>query len=108
MDDDLNISGALAVLFAFVKKVSIPLAQGVLTAAQRDAVLDVMKKIDGVLGVMDFEEEQIGEEALRLMNRRDALRQARQWAEADEIRQKLLDMGIIVADTSEGMVWHLK
>jgi len=108
MDDDLNISGALAVLFAFVKKVSIPLAKGLLTLEQRDQVLEIMKKVDLVLGVMKFEEEQIGEEALRLMSRREALRAAKQWAEADEIRRKLLDMGVVVADTPEGIVWRLK
>jgi len=108
MDDDLNISGALAALFAFVKKVSIPLAQGLLTLAQRDQVLEVMRKVDDVLGVMKFEEEQIGEDALRLMNRRESLRTAKQWADADEIRLKLLDMGVVVADTPEGVVWRLK
>jgi len=108
MDDDLNISGALAALFAFVKKVSIPLAQGLLTLEQRDSVLETMKKIDAVLGVMKFEEERMGAEALQLMNKREALRAEKQWPEADEIRQKLLDMGIVVADTPEGMVWRLK
>ncbi|ABC76162.1 cysteine--tRNA ligase [Syntrophus aciditrophicus] len=108
MDDDLNISGALAVLFDFVKKVSSSLAQGVLTVEQRDQVLEALKKIDDVLGVMKFEEEQISEEALQLMKRREALRQEGRWAQADEIRQRLLDMGVVVADTPEGMVWRLK
>ncbi len=108
MDDDLNISGALAALFAFVKKVSIPLAQGALTREQRDAVLEAMQKVDAVLGVMKFEEEQIREEARQLMIRREALRKDGQWEQADEIRQRLLEMGVVVADTPEGMVWRLK
>jgi cysteinyl-tRNA synthetase len=108
MDDDLNISGALASLFSFVKKTSVPLAQGLLTFEQRDQVLDVMKKVDDVLGVMKFEEEQISKEALVLIKKREALRAAEQWAEADEIRQKLLDVDIVVADTPEGVVWRLK
>ncbi|SEM00281.1 cysteinyl-tRNA synthetase [Syntrophus gentianae] len=108
MDDDLNISGALAALFAFVKKVSIPLAQGQLTLEQRDSVLEAMKKVDAVFGVLKFEEEQLTQEARRLMNQREDLRAAGQWAQADEIRQKLLEMGILVADTPEGVAWRLK
>jgi cysteinyl-tRNA synthetase len=108
MDDDLNISGALAALFAFVKKVSVPLAGGLLTLEQRDSVLEAMKKVDSVFGVMKFEEEQISGEARRLMKEREALRAAGRWAQADEIRQKLLEMGVVVADTPEGMVWRLK
>jgi len=108
MDDDLNISGALAALFAFVKKVSVPLAQGLLTLEQRNAVLEAMKKVDAVFGVLKFEEEQISDEARRLMNQREEFRAAGQWAQADEIRQRLLKMGIVVADTPEGMVWRLK
>jgi len=108
MDDDLNISGALAALFAFVKKVSVPLAGGLLTLEQRDSVLEAMKKVDSVFGVMKFDEEQISEEARRLMKEREALRTAGRWAQADEIRRKLFEMGVVVADTPEGMVWRLK
>ncbi len=67
-----------------------------------------MKKVDSVFGVMKFEEEQISGEARRLMKEREALRAAGRWAQADEIRQKLLEMGVVVADTPEGMVWRLK
>jgi cysteinyl-tRNA synthetase len=108
MDDDLNISAALASLFEFVKKISIPLSQSRLNEKERDNILAMMKKMDGVLGVMDFEEEVIGEEAWKLLQEREALRLSGQWKASDDIRDRLLTMGIEVSDTPEGMVWRLK
>jgi cysteinyl-tRNA synthetase len=108
MDDDLNISAALASLFEFVKKISIPLSQSRLNEKDRDNILAMMKKMDGVLGVMDFEEEVIGEEAWKLLQEREALRLSGQWKASDDIRDRLLTMGIEVSDTPEGMVWRLK
>jgi cysteinyl-tRNA synthetase len=108
MDDDFNISGGLASLFEFVRKISVPLSRGQMNARQRDEVLDMMKKIDTVLGVMNFSEEAISEEALQLMNEREILRKNGNWNASDEIRKKLLAMGIEVSDVPDGMTWRLK
>jgi cysteinyl-tRNA synthetase len=107
MDDDLNVSAALASLFEFVGKISLPLSQARLNQKERDNVLAVMKKMDDVLGVMSFEEELIGEEVWKLLREREALRRAGHWKESDDIRDRLLTMGIEVSDTPEGMVWRL-
>jgi cysteinyl-tRNA synthetase len=95
-------------MFEFVKKVSHPLAHSQLNEKERDRVLAVMKKIDSVLGVMCFDEETIGPEARALFREREQFRMAGKWKESDEIRSKLLAMGIEVADTPEGMTWRLK
>lgn len=108
LDDDLNISGALASLFEFVKKISLPLSRSRLNARERDDVLAMMKKMDGVLGVMDFREEVFSEEVLKLLRERESLRRAGQWQASDELRGRLLSMGVEVSDTPEGMVWRLK
>jgi len=67
-----------------------------------------MKKIDAVLGIMDFEEKTISEGARQLLAEREAVRAAGQWREADMIRQRLSEMGIEVSDTSRGVTWRLK
>jgi cysteinyl-tRNA synthetase len=108
MDDDFNISGALASLFEFVGKISSSVSQGQLSEKERDNVLDVMKNIDTVLGVMNFKEETLSEEALLLLEERKVLRKAGNWKSSDEIREKLLDLGIEVSDTAQGMTWRLK
>jgi len=108
MDDDFNISGGLASLFEFVRKISVALSRSQLNTMERDHVLDMMKKIDTVLGVMSFSEEAISDEALQLMRERELLRKQGNWDASDEIRRKLLAMGIEVSDVPEGMTWRLK
>jgi cysteinyl-tRNA synthetase len=108
MDDDLNISSALASLFEFVKKISIPLSRSQLSEGERDNILAIMKKMDSVLGVMNFREEIISEEVSKLLQEREALRRAGQWNASDDIRDRLLVLGIEVSDTPDGMVWRLK
>jgi cysteinyl-tRNA synthetase len=107
MDDDFNISGALAALFAFINRVSVPLARGLFSPPERDRILDAIKELDGVLGIMNFAEETIGEEAGRLLAERDSLRKQGRWQEADKIRTKLSAMGIEVCDTPAGATWRL-
>ncbi|HOF06391.1 MAG TPA: cysteine--tRNA ligase [Syntrophales bacterium] len=106
LDDDLNISGALASLFDFINKVSAPLEQGCFNQAERDRLLAVMRGIDGVLGIMDFEEEKVDAQVLKLLDKRNLLRQERRWAEADAVRAELAALGIEVYDTPRGSFWR--
>jgi len=108
MDDDLNISAVFASLFGFVKKVNGPLSRHQLNGTERDKVLDVLKGIDAVLGIMSFEEEGLSLEVSTLIRQREEMRQKGQWKEADEIRRKLYGMGIVLQDTPEGTVWKNK
>jgi cysteinyl-tRNA synthetase len=108
MDDDLNISAALAALFGFVKQVSAPLARNAFSEKDRDRILEVLKSIDAVLAVMDFEEERLGDEAQRLMDLRNEYRKAKKWKEADELRGQLLERGILIQDSPTGTTWKKK
>jgi len=108
MDDDFNISGGLAALFEFVKKISVPLSRGQLNVRQRDQILDTLQKIDAVLGIMDFSEAAIPDEALQLLREREILRKQGNWDASDVIRNRLLAMGIEVSDIPEGMTRVLK
>lgn len=105
MDDDLNISGALAALFDFVGKVSRSISEGQLSAADRDRSLDIMKKIDSVLGVLDFEEEVLSEEARKLLKSREEARVRKDWKESDRLRDRLAELGVTIQDTPEGTTW---
>ena len=107
MDDDLNISGALAALFAFVGKISPPLAAGRLSKRDRDRVLEAMEGLDRVFGILTFKEQTIGDEIQRLIAERETLRRSRRWADADALRERLRDMGVDISDMPEGTVWRL-
>ncbi len=108
MDDDLNISAALAALFGFVKRVSAPLARHAFSEKDRDRILEVLKAVDSVLAVMEFEEERIGNEVAVLIEKRNEMRRTKRWKEADEIRDELLAMGVVVQDTPAGVTWKKK
>lgn len=108
MDDDFHISAALAVLFEFINRVNTVVAKGLLSGAERDRVLDMVKKIDAVLGVMDFEEETISEEARALIRQREDARSRGDYASSDRLREQLAGMGILVQDTSGGTIWQKK
>ncbi len=108
LDDDLNISAAFAALFGFVKRVSAPLARNAFSEKDRDRILEVLRSVDTVLAVMDFEAERLSAEAERLIEKRNEMRRARRWEEADEIRGQLLEMGVEVKDTLAGTTWKKK
>jgi cysteinyl-tRNA synthetase len=108
MDDDLNVSSALASLFDFVGKISPPLAQGRLAEQDRDKVLDVLKGIDSVFGILNFYEENVSQEVEHLLAERARLRKAGQWVEADAVRRRLAELGIEISDTPDGTIWRLK
>jgi len=108
MDDDFNISGALASLFEFVRTINIPLAANRLDARQRDLALDTMNHINSVLRIMDFEEKTLSEDATRLMEERKQARSAGDWKESDRLRQELAALGVLVHDTPKGTTWTLQ
>lgn len=111
LDDDLNMSSALASLSEFVRAVNVPLGEGRLSEKDRDKVVDVMKRVDSVLGIMNFEEDvtgAVGEDVLKLIEQREDARRKARWEEADRVRDELLRRGVAVYDTPEGPRWTLK
>jgi cysteinyl-tRNA synthetase len=108
MDDDFNVSGALASVFEFVKEINLPLTGRCLKKDERDRVIGVMKEIDSVLGIIDFNKEELDEKARKLLSEREEARRSYKWEESDRLREQLLEMGIVVHDTPEGPLWTLK
>jgi cysteinyl-tRNA synthetase len=108
MDDDFHVSAALAALFEFINRVNPILAKGALSGAERDKILDVLKKIDSVLGVMNFEEAVLSEEAHVMIRCREESRRRGDFRESDKLRDKLAEMGILVQDMPGGPVWRKK
>ncbi|HPL32760.1 MAG TPA: cysteine--tRNA ligase, partial [Smithellaceae bacterium] len=108
LDDDLNISGALAALFEFIGAVNAPLAGGKISGEDARKILEALQKINDVLQVMDFkkpiDDRQIGE----LIQKREKARQAGLWQEADLLRNRLAGLGVDVLDSRQGTIWRFK
>ncbi len=101
MDDDLNISPALAALFNMVSDIN-RLDAGPVGAA---CALDLLARINEVLNVLPKDEALGDAEIERLIEERQQARKDKDFARADAIRDQLKDMGIIIEDTSHGLRW---
>lgn len=105
MDDDFNTADAISALFEMVK-----LANS--TASEESSLAYVnllLEKIDMLCQVMGIlterKKEALDQEVEDLIAKRQAARKERNFALADEIRGKLLEMGIVLEDTREGVKW---
>ncbi len=106
MDDDLNISEALAAVFELVKNINQHIDNGSINKKSAAAALGFLEKVDSVLGVMNFEsEENLSKELRQLIEQREKLREERKFAAADKIRSQLREKGIQLDDTPEGVRW---
>ena len=111
MDDDLNISKALAVLFNFVHKVNAVLARaevrGCQPAADRADLVKARRlfldfdKVFG-FGFRKARAEKIPEKIKKLLKEREQARIAKDWGRADEIRAEIGKFGYAIEDTAEG------
>ncbi|MEM3641756.1 MAG: DALR domain-containing protein, partial [Candidatus Bathyarchaeia archaeon] len=110
MDDDLNISVALAALFEFVSEVNKLMDDGMLSKEEAKRVYELIMRFDKVLGVIGEvkKEEKLPKEAEELIRQREEARKAKDWATADKIREQLKAMGVVVEDTPQGVKWRIE
>ena len=102
MDDDMNISGAMAAIFDTVHAGNKALAEHPLSGSQALAVVGLWKELDAVLGLLIPREEAIPAEATELLEARAVARTEKNWPESDRIRDALAELGWTVKDTPEG------
>ena len=105
MDDDFNTADAVSAIFELVK-----LANSTANEESSKAYVDLLKetisKLSDVLGIItERKAEVLDSEIEELIAARQQARKEKNFARADEIRQQLLDMGIILEDTREGVKW---
>ena len=105
MDDDFNTADAVSAVFELVKYTNSHV-----TASNSKAwILRVKKEILGlcdILGIIaEKKEELLDEEIEKLIQERQEARKAKNFARADEIRAQLLEKGITLLDTREGVKW---
>jgi len=109
LDDDLNTAEALAAVHDFVRETNTAMAQGAVKADDQAALLAAVDRFDSVFNVFgEVKQELLDSEIQALIDERQAARAAKNFARADEIRNQLTAMGIILEDTKEGLRWRRK
>ena len=104
--DDLNISGAIGALFHFIKHVNPIVQEGQLDKEQKNDVLEALRQVNTVLGVLRLEQCPLTPEIDRLIRLRERARQLKDWTAADSAREELLRKGVTIHDTASGPVWE--
>jgi cysteinyl-tRNA synthetase len=103
MDDDLNISEALAVIFEFIKKINKKIFTGIGKKNAKE-IYDFMLGIDSVLGVLEQEEE-LPERIKEMIEEREKARKEKDYEKADKIREDLKREGYLLEDSKYGVRW---
>ncbi len=124
--DDLNTSGSLGHLFTLVREAHTALDQGRMSREEAVEALDWIREVDGIWAVLPQVEEQIerrievddkellamgppiSEDLLEMIEARIRARAARDFAEADTIRDRLQRQGIELEDTPQGVRWRVR
>jgi len=108
LDDDLNTANAISTIFDLVKFINKNIDQGSIFLKKSLEIFDFIMNILGInVDEMDgLETEEAEIEIERLIAERDAAKKDKNWEYADQIRNQLFKMGIIIKDTLEGTKWH--
>jgi cysteinyl-tRNA synthetase len=105
MEDDFNTADAISIVFEMVRVANAK----VTSDNSKEFIESVKGTIDvlcDVLGIeTKVEKEILAEDIEKLIEERQAARKERNFARADEIRNELLEKGIILEDTREGVKW---
>jgi cysteinyl-tRNA synthetase len=105
MDDDFNTADAISAIFELVKYLNTH--TGVENSREYlEKSLDRLKTLSDILGlIVDKKEELLDADIEALIEERQQARKAKNFARADEIRGELLEKGIVLEDTREGVKW---
>lgn len=100
LDDDLNISGALAAVFELMNSVNKIFSD----IGKEDAlkIKETMEAFDSVFGIMDHEKIAVDPDLQELVNKREEARKNKNWEMADKIRDELKEKGYLIEDASSG------
>lgn len=105
MDDDFNTADAISVVFEMVKRANITVTEES-SKAYITRVKELLEKLLDVLGLLsERKEENLDARVEALIAERQTARKEKNFARADEIRNELTEMGILLEDTKEGVKW---
>lgn len=108
MQDDFNTPDAITAVFEWVNEVNSLLQAEAANRSELEAVLRAFDEMNGVLRIYTSDEDDLHEDVEKLIAERNEARKTKNWARADEIRDELTAMGIVIEDTAQGIRWRRK
>src|SRR3989344_1658251 len=102
LDDDFNTSEALGYIFNIIRGINLPLRFKVLSKEYAQPILEFLKEVDAIFGVIPSNYEEIPSDVIKLIEAREKLRDEKKWPESDKIRAQIEEMGYKVDDTAYG------
>lgn len=106
MSDDLNTADALTALYDIAKLSNSKLSEKISKPVLLE-IYDIYTRLLDVLGLEDRKDDSFDDERIKQMiEEREEARKSKDYAKADAIRNELKEMGIILKDTSTGVVWE--
>jgi cysteinyl-tRNA synthetase len=106
LDDDLNISEALAAVFDLVRDLNRRIDARSLSTDDARLALAALRDLDTVLGVLPDVKAEFDPAVTALLDARAVARAARDWAASDRLRDELAALGVVVEDTRDGQRWR--
>jgi len=107
LDDDLNVSAALAALFDVVRDLNRRIDARSLSTDDAARAIAFILDLDRVLAIApDMDKTALEPELDSMLKARAAARAAHQWAESDRLRDELSTRGVLVEDTRDGQRWR--
>ena len=106
LDDDLNMSPALAALFDLVRELNRRIDGRTLSTADAASAIGFLRDIDRIFGIVPAADDALAPELQAMLDERAAARTNRDWAASDRLRVALADRGILVEDTRDGQRWR--
>ena len=104
MDDDLNTADALTAVFELVRELNIMCSDSHTSREQLRKGSDLFEELISVLGLLyERKEEAVPQEVLDLVSQRADARKAKNFAEADRLRDEIKKLGYAVKETRQGV-----
>ena len=104
MEDDFNTADAISAIFELVKFANTTINENS-SKEYAKKLKELIVTLSDVLGIIAEKEESIDDEIEKLIEERQTARKEKNFVRADEIRALLLDKGIVLEDTREGVKW---